>query len=91
MTLYGAVHIRYRKAIGDWKDIGNDFNANDSPNDYLESEFQKDSESRTRLAWLLHRLQEMFEAVSCQTGKTKRLHPGSPLKPTRQRLDGQWS
>ena len=35
MTLYGAVHIRYRKAIGDWKDIGNDFNANDSPNDDL--------------------------------------------------------
>jgi len=37
--MYSAVHIRYRKAVGDWKDIRNDFNANDSPNDYLESEF----------------------------------------------------
>jgi hypothetical protein len=28
----------YRKAVGEWKYIENDFYANDSPNDDLESE-----------------------------------------------------
>ena len=30
--------MRYRKTVGDWKDIENDFYANDSPNGGLESE-----------------------------------------------------
>jgi hypothetical protein len=39
MTLYSVVDIRYRKVVKDWKDIGYNFYANDSPNDDLESEF----------------------------------------------------
>jgi hypothetical protein len=31
------VQTRYRKAIGEWKDIEINFYANDSPNDNLES------------------------------------------------------
>jgi hypothetical protein len=30
--------MRYRKIVGEWKDIENDFYINDSPNDDLESE-----------------------------------------------------
>ena len=32
------VRMRYRKTVEKWKDIENDFYANDSPNDDLESE-----------------------------------------------------
>ena len=32
------VRMRYRKAVGECKDIENDFYANDAPNDDLESE-----------------------------------------------------
>jgi hypothetical protein len=32
------VHTRYRKNIGEWKDIENDFYANGSQNDELENE-----------------------------------------------------
>lgn len=35
--------MRYRKTVGQWKDIGNDLYANDTPNDDLESGFQNDS------------------------------------------------
>jgi hypothetical protein len=31
------VQTRYKKVIGDWKDIENDFYTNGSPNDNLES------------------------------------------------------
>jgi len=37
------VHTRYRKVVGDWKDIENIYCENDSSNDNLESGFQKDS------------------------------------------------
>ena len=40
------VRTRYRKTVGEWKDIENDFYANDSPNDDLE--------------WDLERLLEVF-------------------------------
>ena len=32
------VHMRYRKTVGEWKDIESGFYTNDSPNDDLESE-----------------------------------------------------
>jgi hypothetical protein len=32
------VQTRYRKTVGEWKDIKNDFYANDSPNDDLKGE-----------------------------------------------------
>ena len=35
--------MRYRKTTREWKDIENDFYANGSPNDDLESEIQKGS------------------------------------------------
>ena len=32
------VRMRYRKTVGEWKNIERDFYVNDSPNDDLESE-----------------------------------------------------
>jgi hypothetical protein len=37
------VRTRYRKVVGGWKDIDNDFYTNDFPNDDLDSEFKKNS------------------------------------------------
>jgi len=33
------LHTRYRKAVGKYKDMKNNFYSNDSPNDDLESRF----------------------------------------------------
>ena len=35
---HSRVQTRYRKIVGEWKDIKSDFYANDSPNDDLKSE-----------------------------------------------------